>query len=536
MPSRLRSVWHQDGGLALITVLMAITMISAVVTLLLTQSIRQLEQAEFLEREDIVLAGTEAMLERYASKMTLDPLYYLHTVDESERARQCDTAGLPTSGSTIQPGNPWDSKCVDWTYVDPADNDGDGSPDWYVHPLLQGQTTNGDVATLLEVTPPLGSEPLRISVVGRRGQQINRRMITASIDATSLSEFFRALEGNLNYGSGAEIFGKIYTGGNVGFSTSSIVHDNVFAEGEILTDPTKANSLVGFYDGNGVTPSGHNDSHLPIRSEIETPLVFSDFWDDLSLLTTVACDGGDLCLDDAGTAAWMVHPYISGSTAMVQIWRTTSTPSQSGLNVEQFLWLKPEDPSITWVDWGAYPIPDNGALWANAHVVVGSRNWAGGVDYNGVGGNDSVLGKSLTIYAGSAADRQNVIVNADLLYEDPDGNVTFGLIGSDEIILNPQATGSDGEFLISASLLAQNNTWRVPTNAGLGPPSGNNWELTIDGSIATVGGGTAGGFSVRNYLFDNRLEFLRPPFYPLLGNDWSYEDWREVPLPDWAQN
>ncbi len=182
MRERLRLIAQQDGGLALITVLMAITMISAVVTLLLTQSIRQLEQAEFLEREDIVLAGTEAMLERYASKMTLDPLYYLHKVDESERARVCDTTGLPTTGVTVQPGNAWDSRCVDWTYVDPADNDGDGSPDWYVHPLLEGETDNGDVATLLEVVPPLGSEPLQISVVGRRGQQINRRMITAAIE------------------------------------------------------------------------------------------------------------------------------------------------------------------------------------------------------------------------------------------------------------------------------------------------------------------------------------------------------------------
>jgi hypothetical protein len=30
------------------------------------------------------------------------------------------------------------------------------------------------------------------------------------------------------------------------------------------------------------------------------------------------------------------------------------------------------------------------------------------------------------------------------------------------------------------------------------------------------------------------MQYVRPPFYPLLVNDWSYEDWTELPLPAWA--
>lgn len=530
MRERLRD---DDQGVALITVLMAIVMMSAVVTLLLTQSIRQLEQAEFLEREDIVLAGTEAILERYATKMTLDPLYYLHTVDEAERSRRCDTATSLLFNTVVNPGGAWEDDCTEWTYVDTPDGDGDGDPDWYTHPLLQnGAGDNDDVSALLEVVAPTGSQPLTVRVVGRRGSQVNRRMITASIEATALSEFFRVTENDLNYGDGAVLTGQVYSGGDVDFSPVGTVFAHVYAEGAIVREPDKGDPSVAFYDGVG--------EHTPIREAIEQPLDFSNFWDDLELLSTVACDGGDLCLDTAGTTAWMVHPYMSGTSARVHVWRTTSAPFTSQLTTEEYFWLNPESASVTWVDWGDFEIPDNGALWANAHVVVGSRNWATAVDYNGVGGKDVVLGKSLTIYAGTVAQRRNVIINADLLLENPNSFDTFGLIASDEIVLNPNATGSDDELFVYASLLGQQDKWRVARTNGSSGSSVINQSastLTVQGSIATAStGDISGSYGTRNYLFDPRLQYLRPPFFPLLENDWSYEDWREVSLPDWAQS
>ena len=111
MRERLRN----DEGVALITVLMMIVMISIVSTLMLTDAIRQRQQSEFLEREDVVLAGTEALLERYAAKVTLDPLYYLHMVDEAERTRLCTDTGSLGYGLTVDPGNDWYDDCTTWT-------------------------------------------------------------------------------------------------------------------------------------------------------------------------------------------------------------------------------------------------------------------------------------------------------------------------------------------------------------------------------------------------------------------------------------
>lgn len=103
------------------------------------------------------------------------------------------------------------------------------------------------------------------------------------------------------------------------------------------------------------------------------------------------------------------------------------------------------------------------------------------------------------------------------------------MIASDEVIINSYATGAGRRFYISAALLGQYDKWRAVGSA----PSGS--TLITSGSIATRSTGSISGeFPHAQYGFDDRMEFVRPPFYPLLVNDWSYEDWTELPLPAWA--
>ena len=109
-------------------------------------------------------------------------------------------------------------------------------------------------------------------------------------------------------------------------------------------------------------------------------------------------------------------------------------------------------------------------------------------------------------------------------------NGTLGLIASDQIVINDTSTGPDREFHINAALLGQYNKWRAH---GL-TPSGS--KLFTYGSIATRDtGAISGAFPYADYGFDERFRYLRPPFFPLLVNEWSYEDWTELPLPDWAK-
>ncbi|MFQ5967208.1 MAG: pilus assembly PilX N-terminal domain-containing protein [Acidimicrobiia bacterium] len=550
----MRERIRQESGVALVTALVAVVLISTITALVLTLSLRQETQSSNQRREDIVIAGTEALLDRYASKLTLDPFFYLHWVDEAERARVCDDSSSASYKSVVEPGNAWDDGCKIWTYQNP-DRDGDSSPDpdpdWWVHPLLEGTFVDtsavdrDDVSVQLEVAPPTPTTPLTVLVAGKSGERVNRRVIEAAITATSLSEFFRATEASLGYGKNAEIWGKIYTGGNLSFGCcpNGVVHADVYSEGSITNDPIYADGSKGWDSDGGV--------HGDIRDVFPEPLDFDSFWDDLDDIKSAACGGGGVCLTEGGIKAWLVHPYVSAGTGKLAVWKSNDNRTISCVNAEEYWWLYSHDPygadtfSDMWDFHGTLDMPANGTLWANGHLVVGHHGWSSGTDIDGDGYVDGVVKGSLSMYAGTSATPRNVIINADIFYDgqnpvtlDVSTSDTFALIASDEVVINPNATHADAVFNVNASLLAQGGAWRLAYTCGLSgsrvTPSGS--TLNIKGSIASkkTGGNPSGSYSKRNYYFDQRLQYLRPPLYPILGTDWRYEDWKELPLPGWA--
>ncbi len=543
----------REEGVALITALVTVLLVSIVTALILTLAVRQEQQSSFQRREDTVIAGTEALLDRYASKITLDPLFYLHYVDEAERARLCSDSGSASYGKVTEPGNGWDDTCGAWSYVNP-DRDGDGSPDpdpdWWVHPLLEGSKVDtsavdlDDVAVQLEVSPPAATSPLKVLVAGRSGDRVNRRVIEASITATSLAEFVRVTETNLSYGPGAEIFGKIYTGGELYFACcpEGKVHDDVYAEVNISQAPEFLDGAEGWHGSNS-PPFGD------IRDVFPEPLDFDGFWDDLEALQSAACSGG-ICLSEAGVNAWLVHPYVSSGKGKLEVWKSKDIRSTSCVNTEEYWWLYSHDPvgpdtfADMWTWHGTLDVPGNGVLWADGHLVVGHHGWTPGTDVDGDSFKDAVTKGSLSMFAGTSSNTKNVIINADTFYEgqnpvtlDIPNDYLLALIASDEAVINPNAVHADGKLYVNASLLGQSNRWLVAEECGdtgsrLTPsPS----TLYMTGSIATKSTGQiAGSFDTRYYYFDERLSYLRPPFFPLLGSDWRYEDWKELPLPAWA--
>ena len=514
---------RDDSGLALATVLVAILLLTMFTTLLLREAVTQRQQSEFQAREDIVVAGAEAMLERYAAKLTVDPLYFMHWVDEGERARVCET---PTSAGygqpAVQPGNAWPwPDCEEWTYQDP-DRDGDGNPDadWYVHPILDGAlaATRDDIGVLMEVYPPAG-QPLEVLVVGRRGEFVHRRAISATVQATALSEFYRVTENDLNYGANRETWGQVYSGGHVSYGANGKAHADVFAEDKITSSPDWLDGAEGWES----TPTGtYND----IRDAFAQPLDFNDFWDDLDTLQAAACSGGGLCLDDADAKGWRIHPFVTAAgEGKLRVCKSTTNENE--------IWWWTNGQSSQFNTCRTEPIPTNGTVWANQHVVIGDRTFTDGYDNDrilGDGFSEAILRGSLTIYAGSVTDKKNVVLNADTTYDNPNSFDVLGLIASDEVIVNGEATGADKKFYINAALLGQFSRWIAH---GLTP---NGSTLITMGSIATRNtGDISGAFPFAQYGFDERLNYVRPPFFPLLVNDWSYEDWTELPLPAWAQ-
>ncbi|NIA25668.1 MAG: hypothetical protein GWP04_08880 [Gammaproteobacteria bacterium] len=516
MPSTDRN----EAGIAVVTVTMLLLLVGLIIVALFKEATIQYEQARVQEREDVIVAGAEAMLDRYAAKLTIDPLYYLHWVDEAERARRCDTATATEYGQIVQPGHAWFTGCETWSYLNP-DRDGDGTPDtdpaWYVHPVLDDTGTKSDISILIEITPPLDG-PVNALVVGKRGSSVQRRAITAGIHATALSEFYRAVQTDLSYGAYAETYGKIYAGGDISFAGDTTAHADVFAEGKITSAPAV------WADGAEGWESSPTGSFNDIRDAYPQPLDFNDFWDDLDLVKNTACGGSGICLDDADATAWLVHAYVSGGVGKLRILKSTTAQS------ETWWWTEAQSSSAGWTLYGTFDIPDSGTLWANQHLIVGDRYAPVGVDQDGDGFTDSILRGSLTMYAGSAASRKNLIINADTYYDDPNSQDILGLVASDEIVINHNAVGDDRNMYINGALLAQYDRWRF---SGYAPSES---HLYTNGSIATRNvGAIASYIKYRHYGFDSRLEYLRPPMFPLLDNDWSYDNWKEVTLPDWAK-
>ncbi|HHC07267.1 MAG TPA: hypothetical protein ENK55_00925 [Actinobacteria bacterium] len=513
---------RSERGIALVTVIMGIAAIVLLTLVVQQVATYQLGQASFQRKEDTILATTEAMLERYAAKLTIDPAYYQHYVDEAEAPRICtdpDSSGYQT---TVQPGNPWIEDCTTWDYDDvvPAA--------WYSHPLL------GDASVLVHVAPPIEGRPLEVTVAGRQGDHVSLRVVRAEIRAQAISEFVRMVEGELRYGSGAKTFGPVYAGYRVGYLPGGEAYGNVYAEYRIggwwqFGPPIWKNGAQG-WDSTG----NFNDAGETIRDVYPDPIDFDRFWDDLALLQAAACQGGGVCLDPAhdsripsGVDAYLIETVeVGGETKLRVSYATTPPPGSWCLTSEERWWVRSQVANWQYLD--TFDLPKNGAVWGNQHIVLGRD-----------ADHPFVLDGAITVYAGTSSSRKNVVIGADLRYADGlDGSDVLGVVASDEIWINPYSVGTDRELNIYGALLNQNGAMRVAYDCGtsgssLVPPAS---ELNTYGSNASIGTGNMGCcFTPRNYNFDERLATLRPPFFPLLSTDWSYTNWREIAAPCWAR-
>jgi len=523
----------RDDGFAMMAVILGMGALLLLVVLVFQQSTAEYGNAQYSRRDDTILAGADAMLERYASKLTIDPLYYIHYVDEAELPRRCTDSASLYNGFTQSPGEPWYQDCGTWEY-EPPDS-------FFDHPLLDGRAAidADDIAALLTVAPPTADAGLEVTVVARQSEFGQTRAISAEVRPQSISEFAFLVEGELRFGSGAEIRGKIYTGDNLGFvptPVQGIVYRDVFAEGRIggfsgYGPPVFADGAGG-YDGIG--------EYDDIRDLYPEPLAFSNFWDDLDLIRAVACGGGGLCLSrtdnpSLGLAddptAWLLEPYVAGGTGRIRVYAAYETHSYSCVSSEEWWWL--DFDAATWEEVGTFNVPVTGAVWADNHVILGRP------------GSPTVIKGQVTIYAGSGGSRKNIVIGADMSYAGgTSGNDVLGLIASDEIIISPLSVGGDEELHIAAAFLTQGGVMRTARDCGdsgdpVLPDTGGipDSELFLWGSRAHVGtGDMAAHFSPRHYDFDPRLEALRPPLFPLMKDEWDYSNWREIFVPCWAKD
>ena len=96
---------RDDSGFAMMATVMGVGAIAFLILTIFQTAQGEYREAQFQRRDDTVVVAAEGMLDRYAGKLTIDPLYYRHYVDEGCPA-PAPTPRLPTTTASCSPATP----------------------------------------------------------------------------------------------------------------------------------------------------------------------------------------------------------------------------------------------------------------------------------------------------------------------------------------------------------------------------------------------------------------------------------------------
>ena len=486
---------RDDAGIALGATVMAVLVISVLLSLMLRQTETLYSETVYRAEDDELLGATEAALDAYVSKYMITSTYPAAYVDQFERTRQC------ADGTTqVAAGSP--NTCATWTYGSTS-SDTDWSP---ISELLTGVDDSIEVA--VEVLAGSGGQ-YEVRVTGRDGGG-RKRTVSAVVGGRPLTDFARFV---LNTGLDLdedqweeEITGHLYAGnGNINGGTGGnpvTVTKDFYASGNI-SNVTAASGAQGY---NSMGNSGYGQ----FSDVFPTPITAATLWAGIENIKDVACDGTSrgLCLDAAwwqGVVADTDGPSVPpGQTWTAgtswQDWRaglgfSELAPDAIMLSIEngafaisvyqypQYLsppellqdclqaiteeyWFHRAEPFWFWLQWdkwmndggGDNPPNQFGQYWLTLNDVVDIDDFTEGViwseypliiSHNLRDENDDFVNSSLTIAAGDESDPVDVHIWTDL---QPHNGKVLGIVASGDIFVDRVGTeynGSDdfNEFL-----------------------------------------------------------------------------------------
>jgi hypothetical protein len=402
--------------------------------------------------------AAEAGIDDYVSKLVDDRLYYLHYVHPGEATRQ--------GTSTVSAGSPWTGEQT-WTYPN-------GKDTWRRVPDSCATSDPLCYEYNLRVFPPdATSKFVRVVAAGRKvGSATDVRVVETYIRPSSLADYYRVVDGDVAWGTGAITNGKIYANGDVDHDGTATA--DIYAEDQITGGVTMQNG-AGKYDV---------DSNPDIRSKIKNPIDFSSF---LTSFTDIerASQLGGIYLDDPTKAAWRLT-FNSGGTVTIEKCNQTS-----GNNVADVL------PTCTTDSTQA--VPANGAIYAVQDAIV----------------RGNVKGRV------TVASNDDIVVGDDIYFV-TSGQDVLGLVAKNDVFI---ARYVPDPFTWSAGVIAQNGTWQARSWSGTLKNL-----MTFRGMAATADGGSFSGmFTNRDYGYDESFLWLPPPWFPVVEDAYTVLFFRELP-------
>ncbi len=484
-PRRSRRGGSQDG-ISLITTI-ALTGILAMLVLASLSFARSANtQTARTGRTDIALQVADAGVNQYISRLVEDPRYYDHWVDPAEDPR------IDPYGAVHAPGTAW-TPGVSWTYAGPSQT-------W-----TQLQDARfGKAAYSLRITPPpSGSDLVTVQSTGQAGRTDPNpvtRSVQSQIHPTSIADFQIISNATIHYGSAATTTGKLYSAVDInheGVATAPAYAAHFACSTGSTTGCNSSSRPAAVYQA-----GAYDSVSVPsFQNKFPTPIDFSQFTSSLLDIKDAATSGGT-AYNDPTANAWEVQFLADGRA---RIYKITGT----------------SDPGAGLTTIGCpttINVPANGAMYFEQSVIVSDGTSKSDSCNSTVGPRASTVNGRVTI-----ATKGNVYVGGNISYASS-GDDVLGLIAANEVIITKY---TPSVLTWRAASLAQSGQWRTYQ----GNADGAHSSMTYTGSQTTADGGYASMFNSRTYQYDDTLQRLRPPFYPILEGSWQTYYWREVTPP-----
>ncbi|HEX7526429.1 MAG TPA: hypothetical protein VF327_08985, partial [Gaiellaceae bacterium] len=407
----------------------------------------------------------------YLSDLTEGTVFFNSYLAKGEATRT--DSGNATHASSNSSDVVWSSGST-WTYKTPPASD----TGWY-------DLGNGYEYLLQVIAPNSGLQQTqaqaitRIDVIGRpkgSADVSTWRTLETMIRPSSLTDFQTFTATSVSYASTAPTTGPIFVGEDKNGNPGSLNHDgtakaNLYAEGTVGGSTTYTNGAKKYDMNSSPTALCKLNNCNPVQ--------FSSFQSTITTVSGAAAAGGiTLGAKDNSNAA------LSGQSYNVDAWKLAFQANGTILISSCKLYSqKVNNVTTTWPDYDgsnapvcgtatSYNVPSNGAISSAADVLgleaqgtIYVAQWA-------------VTGATLNLWAAELA--LNGPFEADPVY-------------------NGSATAT----------------------------------MNFNGSTAVYGGANgaiifSNLFAHRNYIYDNNLKFLQPPYWPTLGNAFTVLVQREV--------
>lgn len=400
--------------------------------------------------------------------------------------------------------------------------DGTGVTGPYTHDYYDKSGSIVGTFTLDITPPPIGSRVVKIRSTGRLLTDLSiEKIIEVRLGIPSLAKYAVAMNANVRFGEGTEIFGPIHSNGGIRFD--GLAHNLVTSAMTTYDDPdhTGANEYAVHTHKSPIDPLP--TSTLPARTDVfmsgrqmgVPPLDFVGITQTLSQMKTDAQTDG---FYRASSTAYGYEVILKTDDTfdLRRVTALTSPPQYCTNSQNQSGWGTWTISTSTLL--GNYPFPANGIIFLEDHI------WARG----------QISGARLTIASGvfpdNSATRTSITVNSDLLYTNYDGSDVIGLIAQNNI---NAGLGSADILRVDAALTAQNGrAGRYYYGSNCGTSYRRN-ILTLYGMIASnLRYGFAytdnTGYLTRNITYDGNMLFGPPPSFPLTGDQYVQISWDEI--------